>query len=93
MKSTNIRIEDVAYSFEDYRYRTPIKFGGVALDRVTLANVEITVRTLAGKRARGIVVVLQHQMDVAVGIDGAADFGSHLVKPILLGDGMDGIEP
>ena len=53
MKSTNIRIEDVAYSFEDYRYRTPIKFGGVALDRVTVLNVEINVRTLAGKTARG----------------------------------------
>lgn len=53
MKSTNIRITDVAYSYEDHHYRTPIKFGGVALDRVTILNVDLTVRTLAGKTARG----------------------------------------
>jgi L-alanine-DL-glutamate epimerase-like enolase superfamily enzyme len=53
MKPTNIRIEDVAYTYEDFLYRTPIKFGGVALDRATILNVEIAVRTLAGKTARG----------------------------------------
>lgn len=53
MKATNIRIEDVSFSYEDYRYRTPIKFGGIALDRATLLNVSVTVRTLAGKIGRG----------------------------------------
>jgi L-alanine-DL-glutamate epimerase-like enolase superfamily enzyme len=53
VKVTNIRIEDVAFSYEDYRYRTPIKFGGIVLDRVTLLNVNITVRTRAGKIAHG----------------------------------------
>ncbi|MSQ93050.1 MAG: hypothetical protein EXR98_00675 [Gemmataceae bacterium] len=53
MKATNIRVEDVAFSYEDFRYRTPIKFGGVALDRVTMLNVNVTVRTAAGKTARG----------------------------------------
>jgi L-alanine-DL-glutamate epimerase-like enolase superfamily enzyme len=53
VKSTNIRIEDVRYSYEDFHYRTPIKFGGVALDRATVLNVEVGVRTLAGKAARG----------------------------------------
>jgi L-alanine-DL-glutamate epimerase-like enolase superfamily enzyme len=53
MKPTNIRIEDVAFSYEDFHYRTPIKFGGVALDRATLLNVNVTVRTAAGKTARG----------------------------------------
>jgi L-alanine-DL-glutamate epimerase-like enolase superfamily enzyme len=53
VKSTNIRIEEVSYTYEDFRYRTPIKFGGVALDRVTVLNVEITVRTAAGKASRG----------------------------------------
>ncbi len=53
MKTTNIRIEDVSFSYEDYRYRTPIKFGGTALDRVTLLNVEVAVRTLGGKIGRG----------------------------------------
>ena len=45
MKSTNIRIDDVTFSYEDFYYRTPIKFGGVALDRVTILNVNVTVRT------------------------------------------------
>src|SRR5262249_47519491 len=53
MKPTDVRIEDVSYSTEDHRYRTPIKFGGVALDRVTLLNAEVVVRTGAGKVARG----------------------------------------
>jgi L-alanine-DL-glutamate epimerase-like enolase superfamily enzyme len=53
VKTTNIRIDEVSYSYEDFRYRTPIKFGGVALDRVTVLNVEIAVRTLSGKRCRG----------------------------------------
>lgn len=50
---TAIRIEEVEYGYEDYGYRTPIKFGGVAVDRVTLLNVSCTVSTAAGRRARG----------------------------------------
>ena len=44
MKPTDIRIDDVRFAYEDFRYRTPIKFGGVALDRATLLNVDVTVR-------------------------------------------------
>jgi L-alanine-DL-glutamate epimerase-like enolase superfamily enzyme len=50
---TAIRVEDVRFDFEDFRYRTAIKFGGVALDRVTLLNVYCRVRTRAGKSAVG----------------------------------------
>lgn len=50
---TDIRVRDVCFSFEDYLYRTPIKFGGVALDRVTLLNVEVDVETRSGKLASG----------------------------------------
>jgi L-alanine-DL-glutamate epimerase-like enolase superfamily enzyme len=53
MKSSDIRVDDVTYTYEDYRYRTPIKFGGIASDRVTILNVECAVRTRDGKRARG----------------------------------------
>jgi L-alanine-DL-glutamate epimerase-like enolase superfamily enzyme len=53
MRSTDITIADAAFEYEDYRYRTPVKFGGVALDRVTLLNVEMTVESRAGKVARG----------------------------------------
>lgn len=50
---TDIRLRDVAYDFEDVRYRTPIKFGGVALDRATLLNVRCTVETRDGRIAHG----------------------------------------
>jgi L-alanine-DL-glutamate epimerase-like enolase superfamily enzyme len=52
-KSTDIRIEDISYSYEDFLFRTPIKFGGVALDRATLLNVETTVTAVGGRQARG----------------------------------------
>ncbi len=52
-KQTGIRIESVSLSFEDIRYRSPYKFGGVAVDRATLLNVECIVRTRAGKTAKG----------------------------------------
>jgi L-alanine-DL-glutamate epimerase-like enolase superfamily enzyme len=53
VKPTDIRIDDVSFAYEDYTYRTPIKFGGVALDRVTLLNVHCHVTTLDGRTARG----------------------------------------
>src|SRR5262245_8787740 len=45
-----VRIVNVSHSFEDFRYRTPIKFGGVALDRVTILNVTMTVEHADGRR-------------------------------------------
>jgi L-alanine-DL-glutamate epimerase-like enolase superfamily enzyme len=53
MRSTDVRVKDVTLGYEEYRYRTPIKFGGVALDRATVLNVELVVETGAGKVARG----------------------------------------
>ncbi len=50
---TDVRIREVAFAYEDFRYRTPIKFGGVALDRATLVNVACAVETLGGRVARG----------------------------------------
>lgn len=49
----DIRIEDVRTSNESYRYRTPIKFGGLVVDQVTLLNVHVRVRNRAGKEAEG----------------------------------------
>lgn len=48
-----VRIDEVSFEFEDHLYRTPIKFGGVALDRATLANVRVLVAAADGKRAEG----------------------------------------
>lgn len=53
MLPTDIRVKQVDYSYEDFAYRTPIKFGGVALDKVTLLNVTMTVETVSGKVATG----------------------------------------
>ena len=50
---TGIRVEQVTPSYEDYRYRTPIKFGGSIVDRVTLLNVDCVVRTSGGRTAKG----------------------------------------
>jgi L-alanine-DL-glutamate epimerase-like enolase superfamily enzyme len=52
-RSTDVRIESVSFGFEDYLYRTPIKFGGTEVDRVTLLNVDCVVRNQSGKTAKG----------------------------------------
>jgi L-alanine-DL-glutamate epimerase-like enolase superfamily enzyme len=54
MKPTDLRVRDIAFSTEVHRYRTPIKFGGVALDRATLLNTTVTVETRAGIVAQGL---------------------------------------
>ncbi|MFN7993768.1 MAG: enolase C-terminal domain-like protein [Bryobacteraceae bacterium] len=51
--ATSIRIEEISLGYEDYRYRTPIKFGGNVVERVTLLNVNCTVRGKNGRTARG----------------------------------------
>ncbi|HJT77051.1 MAG TPA: enolase C-terminal domain-like protein [Gemmataceae bacterium] len=53
MRPTDIHIEAVEHAYEDHQFRTPIKFGGVALDRATLVNVTCTVRAGSGRTARG----------------------------------------
>jgi L-alanine-DL-glutamate epimerase-like enolase superfamily enzyme len=52
-KATDIRIDEVRHRFEDFRYRTPMKFGGREVDRVTMLHVEVAVRTRDGRRATG----------------------------------------
>jgi L-alanine-DL-glutamate epimerase-like enolase superfamily enzyme len=52
-RSSDVRVKNIEYSLKDYRYRTPYKFGGVAVDRVTLLNVLCTVESRGGKAFRG----------------------------------------
>jgi L-alanine-DL-glutamate epimerase-like enolase superfamily enzyme len=52
-RSKSIRIEDVSFEFEDFHYRTPMKFGGNVVDRVTLLNVHCTIRAGDGRISRG----------------------------------------
>jgi L-alanine-DL-glutamate epimerase-like enolase superfamily enzyme len=53
MKPSDIRVCDLAVSYEDYSYRTPIKFGGVALDKVTLLNVDVVIENRSGRISSG----------------------------------------
>ncbi len=53
MNETAVRIEAVSSAYPDFRYRTPIKFGGTALDQVTLLDVTLDVHTANGRCARG----------------------------------------
>jgi L-alanine-DL-glutamate epimerase-like enolase superfamily enzyme len=52
-RATDIRICDVEFAYEEYPYRTPLKFGGATVDHVTLLNVTCTVETPNGRVARG----------------------------------------
>lgn len=48
-----VRIEEIRSEYEDFLYRTPIKFAGTAVDRVTLLNVHCVVRNRRGRTAKG----------------------------------------
>ncbi|MGD0300353.1 MAG: hypothetical protein ABSE86_24980, partial [Bryobacteraceae bacterium] len=52
-RSKSIRIEDVSFEFEDFQYRTPMKFGGNVVERVTLLNVHCTIRAADGRTSHG----------------------------------------
>ncbi len=51
--ANDMQVTEVRTSYEDFLYRTPIKFGGNVVDRVTLLNVHCTVRGRGGKVAHG----------------------------------------
>jgi L-alanine-DL-glutamate epimerase-like enolase superfamily enzyme len=53
VRKTDIRLEHVTISYEEYKYRTPIKFGGHVVDRATVLNVNCSVRTGDGRLANG----------------------------------------
>jgi L-alanine-DL-glutamate epimerase-like enolase superfamily enzyme len=52
-RPTDIRIVEVDHQFEEFTYRAPYQFGGRAVDRVTLLNVNCRVRTGGGREAWG----------------------------------------
>ena len=52
-RASDIRIAEVRHGYQDYTYRTPYKFGGRVVDRVTLLNVRCRVTTRSGKSAWG----------------------------------------
>jgi L-alanine-DL-glutamate epimerase-like enolase superfamily enzyme len=48
-----VQVAEVRHRFEEFRYRTPMKFGGREVDRVTLLHVDCLVRTRDGRTAAG----------------------------------------
>jgi L-alanine-DL-glutamate epimerase-like enolase superfamily enzyme len=61
-KPTDIRIDEVVHSYEDYVYRAPYKFGGRVVDRVTLLNVHCRVSTRNGQTAWGFASMTMGNM-------------------------------
>lgn len=53
VRKTDIRVDDVSIAYEEYKYRAPIKFGGHVVDRVTILNVNCSVRTGDGRVVKG----------------------------------------
>jgi len=49
----DVVVDELKISYEDYLYRTPIKFGGNVLDRVTLLNVHCVLHNRSGRSAKG----------------------------------------
>ena len=52
-KPTDIRIRQISFGYEDFNYRAPLKFGGVAIDRVTILNVDSVVESATGRTTKG----------------------------------------
>ena len=61
-KPTDIRIDEVVHSYEDYVYRAPYKFGGRVVDRATLLNVHCRVTTRNGQTAWGFASMTMGNM-------------------------------
>jgi L-alanine-DL-glutamate epimerase-like enolase superfamily enzyme len=55
--ATDARVAGIQIAFQDYRYRTPYKFGGKEVDRVTLLNVHCRLETKAGQSAAGFAAM------------------------------------
>ena len=53
-KKTDIRIDAVTISYEEYRYRAPVKFARAVMDRASILTVECQVRTASGQVAHGV---------------------------------------
>lgn len=50
---TDVAIDDIEHTYEEFLYRAPYMFGGRVVDRVTLLNVRCRVTTRGGKTAWG----------------------------------------
>src|SRR5436190_13694828 len=52
-RATDVRVREVQHFYEEFLYRTPYRFGGREVDRVTLLNVRCRVEARDGRSAEG----------------------------------------
>ena len=52
-KTIEVRVKEISTSYQDFKYRTPIKFGGNVVDRVTMLNVNAVIEDGMGKSSMG----------------------------------------
>lgn len=52
-RPTDVTVKEITFDYEEYQYRAPIKFGGVAVDRATILNAHAVVETGSGTVAEG----------------------------------------
>src|ERR1035437_6780110 len=61
--ATDVRIRSIDIGYEDFLYRVPIKFGGRALDRVTLLNVHCAVEGRNGRTMERFESAIDEELD------------------------------
>jgi L-alanine-DL-glutamate epimerase-like enolase superfamily enzyme len=60
-KQTDVRVERVSCSYQEYVFRAPLKFARAVVNRQTMIKVQCTVRTAEGKAAQGFgILPLNH---------------------------------
>jgi hypothetical protein len=85
--STDIKVAEVRTSYEDFLYRTHIKFGGSVVDRVTLCNVRCCVEGSNGRTAIGFDymsmgnVVVPRKLTYAQTLGAMKDLAERISKP------------
>jgi len=52
-KKSDIRIEHIAFGYDEHVFRAPVGFAGAVVNRATMVTVRCTVRTAEGKVASG----------------------------------------
>jgi L-alanine-DL-glutamate epimerase-like enolase superfamily enzyme len=52
-KKSDVRIENISLRFEEFAFRTPLKFARTVVDRQIMLTVNCTVRTALGKEVKG----------------------------------------
>lgn len=52
-KKSDIRIDDISFSYDEHVFRAPVGFAGAVVDRATMVTVRCSVETAGGTAAKG----------------------------------------